>query len=136
MPAHDEEAVIRSTLASIRSQLAEGDRLLVIADNCSDTTARIAAECGAEVLERNDLERRGKGYALQSGVERLKSQPIRRDVVVVIDADCKLMPGCLDALAAQVAAYIAAGPSLLPDDAAPGSAGDRCHLFAGRARQE
>jgi cellulose synthase/poly-beta-1,6-N-acetylglucosamine synthase-like glycosyltransferase len=101
VPAHNEERVIRGTLESIRVQLTEGDRLLVVADNCSDTTARIARECGAEVFERQDLERRGKGYALQSGVDVLKSRPPA--AVVVIDADCKLMPGCLDALAAQVA---------------------------------
>jgi cellulose synthase/poly-beta-1,6-N-acetylglucosamine synthase-like glycosyltransferase len=101
VPAHNEERVIRATLESIRAQLTEGDRLLVVADNCSDTTARIARECGAEVFERQDLERRGKGYALQSGVDVLKSRPPA--TVVVVDADCKLMVGCLDALAAQVA---------------------------------
>jgi cellulose synthase/poly-beta-1,6-N-acetylglucosamine synthase-like glycosyltransferase len=101
VPAHNEERVIQATLESIRSQLREGDRLLVIADNCSDTTANIARECGAEVFERHDLERRGKGYALQSGVEVLKSHPPA--AVVVVDADCQLMPGCLNALAAQVA---------------------------------
>jgi len=101
VPAHNEERVIQATLESIRSQLWEGDRLLVIADNCSDTTANIARECGAEVFERRDLERRGKGYALQSGVELLKSHPPA--AVVVVDADCQLMPGCLNALAAQVA---------------------------------
>jgi cellulose synthase/poly-beta-1,6-N-acetylglucosamine synthase-like glycosyltransferase len=101
VPAHNEEAVIGSTLESIRAQLAAGDRLLVIADNCSDATARIANENGAEVLERNDPTRRGKGYALQSGVERFQAGPPA--VVIVIDADCRLRPGCLDALAAQVA---------------------------------
>ena len=102
VPAHDEEAVIRSTLESIVSQLAKGDRLLVIADNCTDSTARIAADCGVEVIERSDALRRGKGYALQSGLDRFADD--RPEVVVVIDADCQLMPGCLEALARQVAA--------------------------------
>src|ERR1700722_18559941 len=102
VPAHDEEAVIRSTLESIRCQLAEGDRLLVIADNCTDSTARIAAACGAEVIERSDALRRGKGYALQSGLDRFADD--RPAVVVVIDADCQLIPGCLNVLARQVAA--------------------------------
>jgi cellulose synthase/poly-beta-1,6-N-acetylglucosamine synthase-like glycosyltransferase len=101
VPAHNEETVIGSTLDSIRLQLAAGDRLLVIADNCADATARIANECGAEVLERSDPTRRGKGYALQSGVERFRADPPA--IVIVIDADCRLRPGCLDALAAQVA---------------------------------
>jgi glycosyltransferase involved in cell wall biosynthesis len=101
VPAHDEEQVIRATLESIQAQLSADDRLLVIADNCSDATARIARECGADVFERNDLERRGKGYALQSGVDVLRTNP--PELVVIIDADCRLMSGCLDALAAQVA---------------------------------
>jgi len=102
VPAHDEEAVIRSTLASIRSQLAKGDRLLVIADNCTDSTARIAADCAVEVIERSDALRRGKGYALQSGLDRFADD--RPEVVIVVDADCQLMPGCLEALVRQVAA--------------------------------
>jgi cellulose synthase/poly-beta-1,6-N-acetylglucosamine synthase-like glycosyltransferase len=102
VPAHNEEAGIRSTLETIRSQLIEGDRLLVIADNCTDSTARIAADCGAEVIDRSDAVRRGKGYALQSGLERFTADPPA--VVVVIDADCQLMSGCLDVLARQVAA--------------------------------
>jgi cellulose synthase/poly-beta-1,6-N-acetylglucosamine synthase-like glycosyltransferase len=101
VPAHNEEAVLRSTLESIRGQLTTQDRLLVIADNCTDSTARIAADCGAEVIERSDPVRRGKGYALQSGLDRFAAGP--PEVVVVIDADCRLMPGCLDALARQVA---------------------------------
>jgi cellulose synthase/poly-beta-1,6-N-acetylglucosamine synthase-like glycosyltransferase len=100
VPAHNEETVIRATLENIRAQLTAGDRLLVIADNCTDATARIAAECQAEVLERNDSTRRGKGYALQCGVERFQADPPA--VVIVIDADCRLRPGSLDALAAQV----------------------------------
>jgi cellulose synthase/poly-beta-1,6-N-acetylglucosamine synthase-like glycosyltransferase len=101
VPAHNEEAVIASTLESIRAQMVVGDRLLVIADNCSDATARIAKQCHSEILERNDQTQRGKGYALQSGMEQFRPNPPA--VVIVIDADCRLRPGCLDALAAQVA---------------------------------
>jgi cellulose synthase/poly-beta-1,6-N-acetylglucosamine synthase-like glycosyltransferase len=102
VPAHNEEAVLRSTLESIRSQLAFDDRLLVIADNCNDLTAKIAADRGTEVIERCDTSQRGKGYALERGLEHFAADPPA--VVVVIDADCRLMPGCLDALARQVAA--------------------------------
>lgn len=102
VPAHNEQAVLRSTLESIRSQLAPQDRLLVIADNCTDSTANIAADSGAEVVERTDPVQRGKGFALQCGLACFAADPPA--VVVVIDADCQLMPGCLDALARQVAA--------------------------------
>ena len=65
-----------------------GDRLLVVADNCSDNTARIASEHGAEVIERHHLENRGKGFALDFGIQFLAKNP--PDVVVIIDADCEL----------------------------------------------
>lgn len=42
IPAHDEEAGIGRTLAGVLAQLRPGDRLLVVADNCSDRTAAAA----------------------------------------------------------------------------------------------
>jgi glycosyltransferase involved in cell wall biosynthesis len=97
MPAHDEASVIALSLSSIAPQLGRGDRLLVVADNCSDDTARIASECGAEVAIRHDPELRGKGYALDFGLRRLYLDP--PDVVIMIDADCEVREGALEALA-------------------------------------
>ncbi|MFK3776053.1 glycosyltransferase family 2 protein [Pseudomonas sp. NPDC089406] len=97
VPAHDEAAVIRATLACIRLQLLEGDRLLVVADNCSDDTAALARACGAEVVERSDAQHRGKGYALDYGVRHLAAAPPQ--VVVIIDADCQVGEGAIDRLA-------------------------------------
>ncbi|PAY06779.1 glycosyl transferase [Bradyrhizobium sp. UFLA03-84] len=88
VPAHDEEQHIEATLCRIASDLAPGDRLLVVADNCTDRTALLAAKAGAEVLIRTDLERRGKGFALAAGLGELTSAP--PDVVVIIDADCQI----------------------------------------------
>lgn len=99
VPAHDEGAGILATLASIQAQLQAGDRLLVVADNCSDDTAALACKAGAEVLVRHDPVRRGKGYALDAGVRRLALDP--RAVVVVIDADCLLGPHALERLASR-----------------------------------
>ena len=39
MPAHNEADVIAVTISSVLTQLAEKDRLLVVADNCEDETA-------------------------------------------------------------------------------------------------
>lgn len=86
VPAHDEESVIGTCLDSLRPQLAERDRVWVVADNCADGTARIARELGAAVLERNDPTRFGKGYALDFAVRHLAADP--PDVVIVMDADC------------------------------------------------
>lgn len=99
VPAHDEEAGIRVTLDALRRQLRASDRLLVIADNCTDDTARIAREAGAEAIERHDPGRRGKGFALQFGIDHLRLRP--PEVVAVIDADCLPEPDSLDILAVE-----------------------------------
>jgi len=96
IPAHDEELGIGATLAEVQSQLAPDDRILVVADNCNDGTAEIALAAGAEVIERVDHEQGGKGYALAYGIDHLASNP--PDVLIVIDADCHLIPGTIDAL--------------------------------------
>ena len=97
VPAHDEASIIIATLDSIRAQLCEGDRLLVVADNCTDDTAALARAAGAEVVERFDAQARGKGYALDFGVRYLGFDP--PPVIVVVDADCQLGEGALTRLA-------------------------------------
>ena len=69
VPAHDEEEGIAATLAAVLAQLGPHDRLLVVADNCSDATAAVARAAGAEVVERSS-DLRGKGYALAHGIDR------------------------------------------------------------------
>lgn len=102
VPAHDEAAVIETTLVPVRSQLKPNDRLIVIADNCNDNTAEIASTAGAIVLERQDEARRGKGYALDFGLQYLDADPPA--VVVTIDADCIVEPGTIERLAQQAIA--------------------------------
>lgn len=97
VPAHNEASLIASTLASIRPQLREGDQLLVVADNCTDQTASLAREAGAQVVERQDQQRRGKGYALDFGVQHLRQSP--PEVLIIIDADCQVGAGALEHLA-------------------------------------
>jgi cellulose synthase/poly-beta-1,6-N-acetylglucosamine synthase-like glycosyltransferase len=97
MPAHDEALLIAATVAGVRTQLQASDRLVVIADNCSDQTATLARAAGAEVIERSDPVRRGKGYALDFGVQYLKSDP--PELLVILDADCQLADGALEQLA-------------------------------------
>lgn len=86
VPAHDEAGGISATLKTVLPQLTHHDRLIVIADNCSDETAAVAKAAGAVVIERCDAENRGKGYALDFGLKFLAPNP--PEVVVVVDADC------------------------------------------------
>jgi len=101
MPAHDEGAGIAAAIATVLPQLAPGDGLLVVADNCSDDTAAIAAVAGAQVVVRHDMARRGKGYALDFGVRSLRAHA--PEVVVIVDADCHLGDGALDCLVRECA---------------------------------
>ena len=93
VPAHNESVAIASTLEDIKVQLRPGDRLLVVADNCTDDTAAVARLSGAEVVDRQDSERIGKGYALDWGLRHLDKNP--PDIVVMIDADCRLAEGSI-----------------------------------------
>jgi cellulose synthase/poly-beta-1,6-N-acetylglucosamine synthase-like glycosyltransferase len=102
VPAHDEAGSIQATIAAVRAQLPAGARLLVVADNCTDTTAAEALAAGAEVIERHDASLRGKGYALAFGIRHLRSAPPA--VVVMLDADCIPAAGALDLLAARASA--------------------------------
>jgi cellulose synthase/poly-beta-1,6-N-acetylglucosamine synthase-like glycosyltransferase len=98
IPAHNEAEGLLPTLTDLKNQLREGDRLIVVADNCSDGTASIAAAAGAEVAIRQDLSKIGKGYALDWGLSFLESDPPA--IVIMVDADCRLAPGTIDHLAA------------------------------------
>lgn len=97
VPAHNESEGVRKTLLEISSQIRRGDRLLVVADNCTDDTATIATEAGAEVVERHDPQLVGKGFALDAGVRHLRANPPA--VVIMIDADCHPAAGTIDRLA-------------------------------------
>ena len=104
IPAYNEEAGISETLRSLTPQLRAGDRVVVVADNCTDNTADLAAGAGCEVVRRFDDARRGKGYALDAGVRHVKCRGELPDVLIVFDADCIAQPGAVDTLARRAAA--------------------------------
>ncbi len=92
IPAHDEENGIGGTLRHVLQDTGLHGRVLVVADNCQDNTAQVARDAGARVIERSDAARRGKGYALAFGRDHLASQAQaeKQDVVLVLDADCRM----------------------------------------------
>jgi len=104
IPAHDEEGQIGATVEGLAAELREGDRLVVIADNCGDSTASVVRGIGSQralpavsVIERRDPTKIGKGFAISFGVEHLEADP--PDVVVLVDADCRVTPGAIGELA-------------------------------------
>ena len=99
VPAHNEDSSIAATIRSLRAidyprQLFE---ILVIADNCQDTTAAVARAEGAEVLERFDQEKKSKGFALEYALETLQKREVHPDAIVIIDADTSVDAGLLRA---------------------------------------
>jgi cellulose synthase/poly-beta-1,6-N-acetylglucosamine synthase-like glycosyltransferase len=97
VPAHDEASQIETTVHSLKRELGQNDRLIVVADNCQDLTAQKAREAGASVIERTDRQHRGKGFAISFGVDHLRADP--PDAVVLVDADCQITQGQLNQLA-------------------------------------
>ncbi len=88
--ARNEEAVIGDLIDCINAQDYPSDRVktFVLADNCTDATAELAAAHGAEVYTRRDTERIGKGYALDALLSHISEDfPEGFDGYFVFDAD-------------------------------------------------
>lgn len=104
VPSHNESLNITRCVAS----LAAADRtgldltITVIADNCTDDTAAVAANAGARVLVRNNAEKRGKGFALDYAFGIL--MPEVYDGFCVVDADSAVSHNLWTATAAELAA--------------------------------
>lgn len=98
MPAHNEVLGIAAVIAAVRAQLRPFDRLVVVADNCTDDTAAVARRAGAFVATRTNPAFRGKGFALDFGRDILSDDP--PEIVIILDADCVPEPGALQKLAA------------------------------------
>lgn len=112
IPAHNEELVLGATLGSLQEQTYPPHLLsvVVVADNCTDRTAAIAQEHAATVLERTDLVRRGKGYALEwafaillgpdSPLEEGERAPVA--AFVIVDADTDVVPDFVAVMAQRL----------------------------------
>lgn len=89
VPAYNEEKGISKTLYSLFGMIYPKQLydVIVIADNCTDNTAKIARNLGAIVLERNNPDQRGKGYALRWAFDKIAQFRREYDAVVVFDSD-------------------------------------------------
>lgn len=97
--ARNEEAVIPFLLESIAKQdyPCEMITTYVVADNCTDNTAKVAAAHGARVIERFDQTKIGKGYALDFLLSEIKKEVglDAYDAFLIFDADNLLHPDYL-----------------------------------------
>lgn len=87
--AHNEENVIGSIVRNLKSLDYPNELydIFVIADNCTDSTARLARENGAIAFERFDNNKKGKGYALEWMFDKIFKMEKKFDAVCVLDAD-------------------------------------------------
>ena len=87
--AHNEEMVIGKIIESLKhidypKNLYD---IYVIADNCTDNTGKIAKKCGANVYERFNSLKKGKGYALEWMFDIIFKMDKNYDAIAIFDAD-------------------------------------------------
>lgn len=99
VPAHDEELLIGGCVRSLVDMTypSASRRIMVIADNCSDRTARIAQEQGAETLIRVDPQAPGKPQAIAWALGQIDLRAW--DACVIVDADSTVAPSFASGLA-------------------------------------
>ncbi len=87
--AHNEELVIGHVIDSLVNQNYPRELydIFVVADNCTDRTAVVARKHGALVYKRYDLEKTGKGHALEWIFKIIEGIGDQYDVISVFDAD-------------------------------------------------
>src|SRR6186997_2180246 len=92
VPAHNEELLIASCVRSLLGMTYPSNRrrIVVIADNCSDATARIVREQGVEAMERVDPRSPGKPRAIAWTLDQIDLR--EWDACVIVDADSTVAP--------------------------------------------
>jgi len=89
IPAHNEEAVVGNLVESLKKQNYNKELydIYVIADNCTDNTAKVAKEAGAIVYERYHATNKTKGHALDWFLQQKIDENAPYDAFFVFDAD-------------------------------------------------
>lgn len=87
--AHNEEKVIGQLVESLNKldYPKELFDVFVVADNCDDKTAKMAQRAGANVIERFNMTKRGKGYAMEYAFDHLFAMERKYDYICIFDAD-------------------------------------------------
>lgn len=99
VPAHNEEHSIGRTLAALLTQTRAPDRIVVVADNCTDNTERVARRYrGVTVMRTVDNKHRKVGALTQGWQEYANGY----DLVAGVDADTVVAPDALAILEAEM----------------------------------
>jgi cellulose synthase/poly-beta-1,6-N-acetylglucosamine synthase-like glycosyltransferase len=117
VPSHDDAEALARALPSMVAAVRPGaDRIVVVADRCTDETADVASRYGVEFLRRDsEAGGRGKAGALAFALSAMESESGSRAPVAVLDADSRPEPG----LFAAAQERFDAGARALQADVAP-----------------
>ncbi|KAA1415949.1 glycosyltransferase family 2 protein [Nocardioides humilatus] len=95
IPAHNEESCLAATITSLLGQSRPPERIIVVADNCTDGTVEIARAAGVDVYETIG-NRDKKAGGLNQALKGLLPHQRDNDLVMVMDADTVLGAGFLE----------------------------------------
>ncbi|MFI6095560.1 glycosyltransferase [Lentzea sp. NPDC051213] len=111
VPAHNEAATIAETVRSCLDQTLPADQVIVVADNCTDDTAALAAAAGATVIE-------GKAGS-KAAAQNLALPLVDSEFVLALDADAVLAPDAAERMVATLrAGHVGTCAAALPKDTA------------------
>lgn len=100
--AKNESFFIQSTVRLARSALRQGDGLMVIADSCTDGTAVLAQEAGAQVFAREGFTPEGKGAAISWFIQNYQDMLEDFSYLVILDADSRIDSSFIEKLEEQL----------------------------------
>ncbi|MGN8246279.1 glycosyltransferase family 2 protein [Cellulomonas soli] len=101
IPAHDEEHSLPATIASLQAQSHPPERIVVVADNCTDGTVAVARRAGVDVVETVGNTRKKAG-ALNQVLTQVLPDLGDNDAILVMDADTALDAGFLATAVARM----------------------------------
>lgn len=96
IPAYNEARSIAKVIKALPPMVSE---IVVINNNSSDETAKIAQEAGATVLTEN---KRGYGRACKKGINYIKAQKTETNIIVFLDGDYSDYPDELTKIIAPI----------------------------------
>ena len=96
IPAYNEARSIAKVIKALPPMVSE---IVVINNNSSDETAKIAQDAGATVLTEN---KRGYGRACKKGINYIKAQKTETNIIVFLDGDYSDYPDELTKIIAPI----------------------------------
>ena len=104
IPARDESKVIEALLISIEKQSmpVSSCDVYVIVEDKNDKTVEIVKKHKMQIVYRQDLTKKRKGYALDDAIQEIRKQEKQYDAYFIFDADNVLDPKFLEEMTTSI----------------------------------